>query len=154
MTDNVQRVLNRRSAIGVGSGALGAAVLAACGGSDGSGSGDGGSGDSTSDPGGTPAPKSGKAIAKVSDVPVGGSTSAKVDGEELLLSQPEKGTVMAFSAVCTHQGCAVKPDGAELHCPCHDSIYDAATGEVKSGPAPEPLPKVAVKVDGNRIVAS
>lgn len=149
MTDNV---LSRRSAIGVGGGALGAAVLAACGGSDDSG--DSGNGGGTRDPGGTPAPKSGAAIAKVSDVPVGGSAAAKVGNEELLLSQPEKGTVMAFSAVCTHQGCAVKPDGAELHCPCHDSIYDAATGEVKSGPAPEPLAKVAVKVDGDRIVAS
>ena len=148
MTDNV---LSRRSAIGVGGGALGAAVLAACGG----GTDDDGGGDSGgAEPGGTPSPKSGDAIAKLSDVPVGGSASAKVDGEELLLSQPEKGKVMAFSAVCTHQGCAVKPEGAELHCPCHGSVYDAATGEVKAGPAPEPLPRVSVKVDGDRIVAS
>lgn len=143
MTDNV---LSRRSAIGVGSGALGAAVLAACGG----GSDDSGGNES----GGEPAPKSGEAIAKVSDVPVGGSAAAKVGDAEVLLSQPQKGTVMAFSAVCTHQGCAVKPDGAELHCPCHDSVYDAATGEVKSGPAPEALPKVSVKVDGDQIVAT
>ncbi|MGH3360418.1 MAG: Rieske (2Fe-2S) protein [Nocardioidaceae bacterium] len=145
MTDNV---LNRRSAIGVGGGALGAAVLAACGGGSDD---DPSSGDASES---TPAPTSGEVIAKVSDVPVGGSASAKVGTNEVLLSQPKKGTVMAFSAVCTHQGCVVEPDGAELHCPCHQSIYDAATGEVKSGPAPQPLPKISVKVDGDQIVAS
>lgn len=149
MTDNV---LDRRSALGVGGGVLGAAVLAACGGaSDDSGNVGGSTGTGT---GSTPEPKKGEVIAKVSDVPVGGSTSAQVDGEQLLLSQPKKGTVMAFSAVCTHQGCIVKPAGAELHCPCHGSIYDAATGEVKHGPAPLPLPEVSVRVDGDQVVAS
>ncbi|UYM04375.1 Rieske (2Fe-2S) protein [Solicola gregarius] len=143
--------ITRRTAIGVGGGAIGAAVLAACGGDSDDDSGAGSGGSTTSD---SPKPKSGAAIAKVADVPVGGSAQADVDGETVLLSQPEKGTIMAFSSVCTHQGCAVKPDGADLHCPCHDSIYDAATGEVKSGPAPDPLPKVSVKVDGDEIVAT
>jgi len=142
----------RRSALGVGGGALGAAVLAACGGdSDESGGSAGGSNGSRSE---SPSPKKGEQIASVSDVPVGGSTEAEVDGEMILLSQPEKGDIKAFSSVCTHQGCAVKPDGAELHCPCHNSVYDAATGEVLSGPAPEPLPSVPVEVNGNKIVAS
>ncbi|HLR83459.1 MAG TPA: Rieske (2Fe-2S) protein [Nocardioidaceae bacterium] len=142
----------RRSALGVGGGALGAAVLAACGGdSDESGGSAGGSNGSQSE---SPSPKKGEQIASVSDVPVGGSTEAEVDGEMILLSQPEKGDIKAFSSVCTHQGCAVKPDGAELHCPCHNSVYDAATGEVLSGPAPEPLPSVPVEVNGNKIVAS
>ena len=143
---------SRRSALGVGGGALGAAVLAACGGdSDGS---DGGSSGGSESPSETPTPKKGEQIASVSDVPVGGSAEAEVDGEKILLSQPNKGEIKAFSSVCTHQGCAVKPDGAELHCPCHQSIFDAATGEVKSGPAPEPLPSVPVKVNGDKIVAS
>lgn len=142
----------RRSALGVGGGALGAAVIAACGGdSNGSEGGAGGSAGSASE---SPSPKKGEQIAAVSDVPVGGSTEAEVEGEMILLSQPKKGEIKAFSSVCTHQGCAVKPDGAELHCPCHNSVYDAATGEVVSGPAPEPLPSVPVKVNGNKIVAS
>lgn len=149
----LKNAVSRRSALGIAGGAVGAAVLAACGGDSDDSSGDSESGGSE-ESGGTPSPKSGKEIAKVSDVPVGGSSSVKVDGDDVLLSQPEKGKVMAFSAVCTHQGCAVKPDGADLHCPCHDSVYDAATGEVKSGPAPKPLPGVPVKVQGNRIVAS
>lgn len=143
----------RRSALGVGGGAVGAAVLAACGGSESDGSsGSSGSGSGTEST--PPSPKSGEQIATVSDVPVGGSTEVDVDGEKVLLSQPKKGEIKAFSSVCTHQGCAVKPDGAELHCPCHDSIFDAATGDVVSGPAPEPLPSVPVKVNGDKIVAS
>ncbi len=143
----------RRSALGVGGGALGAAVIAACGGdSDGSGASSGGSGGSGGSA--SPSPKKGEQIAAVSDVPVGGSAEAEVGGEMILLSQPKKGEIKAFSSVCTHQGCAVKPDGAELHCPCHNSVYDAATGEVVSGPAPEPLPSVPVTVNGNKIVAS
>lgn len=141
----------RRSALGVGGGALGAAVLAACGGdSDGASGSAGGPASATK----TPTPKAGEQIASVSDVPVGGSTEAEVDGEMILLSQPKKGEVKAFSSICTHQGCTVKPDGAEFHCPCHNSIYDAATGEVLDGPAPEPLPSVPVEVDGDKIVAS
>lgn len=143
----------RRSALGVGGGAIGAAVIAACGGGDSDDS--GGSSDSGGGSGEeAPTPKAGKEIASVSDVPVGGSTSVELDGEAILLSQPKKGEIKAYSSVCTHQGCAVKPDGAELHCPCHDSIFDAATGEVVSGPAPEPLPSVPVKVNANKIVAS
>ena len=62
----------------------------------------------------------------------------------ILLSQPKKGDIMAFSSVCTHQGCTVKPDGAELHCPCHNSIYDSATGAINFSDA---LAKVQDSLD-------
>jgi menaquinol-cytochrome c reductase iron-sulfur subunit len=46
-------------------------------------------------------------------------------------------TYDALSAICSHQGCTVKPsaDGARLECPCHLGIYDA-TGRIISGDAP------------------
>ncbi len=55
-------------------------------------------------------------------------------------------TVVAFSAVCTHQGCTVNARGAQLICPCHASKFDPLTGAVQGGPAPSPLPAVAVQV--------
>jgi Rieske Fe-S protein len=61
--------------------------------------------------------------------------------------------VAAFSAICTHQGCTVAPAGKELDCPCHGSVYNAATGEVMGGPAPRPLDKVNVKIAGDNVVA-
>ena len=76
-------------------------------------------------------------LAKVADIPVGGALSAKdADGKQILLTQPTAGTIVALSAICTHQGCTVAPDGDQLDCPCHGSVYDLTGGNV-SGPAPE-----------------
>jgi cytochrome b6-f complex iron-sulfur subunit len=97
---------------------------------------------------------SGTAVAKLSDVPVGGSASAKLDGKPILLSQPTAGTVVGFSAICTHQGCTVNPSGKTLNCPCHGSQFDAFTGAVIQGPAPSPLNKITVTVSGTSVLAS
>ncbi|GAA3868831.1 Rieske (2Fe-2S) protein [Leifsonia kafniensis] len=92
-------------------------------------------------------------VALLSDIPVGGSISATLDGDPILLAQPVAGTVVAFSAICTHQGCVVLPAKTEFDCPCHGSRYDAATGAVLDGPAPSPLPEIAVTLDGDSVRA-
>jgi len=95
----------------------------------------------------------GAEIASLSEVPVGGSVGVEIDGNPALLAQPEPGRVVAFSAICTHQGCVVAAAGERFECPCHGSVFDAATGDVVNGPALEPLPAIAVHVDGDRVVA-
>ena len=60
--------------------------------------------------------------------------------------------LFAFSAVCTHSGCAVnKPDtsGVSL-CPCHLSRFDG-NGSVLRGPATTPLRHYALTVCGDRV---
>jgi len=103
-------------------------------------------------------PKSGTGgsteVAKLADIPVGGSVEASLNGKPILVSQPTAGKVIAFSAVCTHQGCVVKPVGKEFDCPCHGSKFDAMTGEVLGGPAPSPLVAVPVSVTGDSVTAS
>jgi len=133
--------LSRRSVL-IGTAAVaGVGVLAAC-------SPSGGSPSDTTTPGGS----SGGLVA-LADVPVGGAVAAtNAAGEPVIIAQPEAGTVVGFSAICTHQGCTVAPDGAELKCPCHGSVYDAATGANVSGPAPRPLDAFNVKVDGDQVV--
>lgn len=118
----------------------GVGVLAACG--------PGGSA-----PGTTPEPsRDDGALADVADVPVGGSVLVTdSSGAKVLVAQPEEGTLVAFSAICTHMGCTVVPDGAELHCPCHGSVYDLAGGNV-SGPAPRPLDEIQVVVRDGLVV--
>ncbi|WP_157001280.1 ubiquinol-cytochrome c reductase iron-sulfur subunit [Agromyces laixinhei] len=100
------------------------------------------------------APALGGDIAAVADVPVGGSIDATIHGQPALIAQPTAGHVVAFSAICTHQQCVVAAAGAEFHCPCHGSMYDAATGDVVQGPAIDPLPPIAVAISGDRIVAA
>ncbi|TFC83917.1 Rieske (2Fe-2S) protein [Cryobacterium cheniae] len=92
-------------------------------------------------------------LAKLADIPVGGSIEASLDGKPILISQPEAGTVVAFSAICTHQGCVVKPVKDEFDCPCHGSKFDRETGEVLAGPASAPLAPVKVTVTGDAITA-
>jgi len=92
-------------------------------------------------------------LAKVSDIPVGGAISASLDNKPILIAQPAAGTVVAFSAICTHMGCTVAPAGKDFVCPCHGSTYDMRTGAVKAGPAPKPLPKIATHVADGEVVA-
>lgn len=92
-------------------------------------------------------------LAKLSEIPVGGSVTATLDGSPIVISQPAAGTVVAFSAICTHQGCTVKPVKNEFDCPCHGSRFDSTTGAVLGGPALKPLEHVAVTLNGDSIVA-
>ncbi|MGN6243968.1 MAG: Rieske (2Fe-2S) protein [Motilibacteraceae bacterium] len=95
----------------------------------------------------------GAALVDLSAVPVGGAVSAQgADGKPLVVSQPAAGTVVCFSAKCTHQGCTVAPAGKTFQCPCHGSVFDAATGKNVSGPAPRPLTEVPVKVADGKVV--
>jgi glycine/D-amino acid oxidase-like deaminating enzyme/nitrite reductase/ring-hydroxylating ferredoxin subunit len=56
------------------------------------------------------------------------------------------GDLRAFSARCTHMGCAVRwsPQEKSWDCPCHGSRFDVQTGAVLNGPAHEPLAPVAL----------
>lgn len=39
------------------------------------------------------------------------------------------GVLVALEASCTHSGCIVRPQGKELACPCHYSIFDPISGK-------------------------
>jgi Rieske Fe-S protein len=66
--------------------------------------------------------------------------------------------VVAYSGVCTHQGCPVNmwsSDQGVLFCSCHGSMFDPKdAAQVVGGPAPRPLPSLPLKVDqGMPVVA-
>jgi|SRR5690554_6606041 len=96
----------------------------------------------------------GTELALLADVPVGGSLGVQIGGSAVMLSQPEEGTAMAFSAICRHQGCVVTAAGETFDCPCHGSRYDAATGEVLNGPSTQPLIPIEVTVTDGRVVVA
>jgi menaquinol-cytochrome c reductase iron-sulfur subunit len=61
--------------------------------------------------------------------------------------------VVAFAPQCTHLGCAYHWEEKEKYflCPCHTSTI-SIDGKVLSGPAPRPLDRYEVKVEGSRIL--
>jgi cytochrome b6-f complex iron-sulfur subunit len=90
-------------------------------------------------------PKSGIPVNTTKDLMVGLTPA-------IIINTRDKG-FLAFSKVCTHLGCLVKYDKERqlFICPCHAGIFDLE-GNVVSGPPPKPLPKFAVKVEGDNIV--
>jgi nitrite reductase/ring-hydroxylating ferredoxin subunit len=72
----------------------------------------------------------------------------------ILINLPGKGLV-AYSDVCTHLSCAViyQGDGKHLHCPCHNGLFDAATGNVLAGPPIRPLPLIPLVIHNRTIYA-
>src|SRR5215216_6395136 len=138
--DNEEEVLERISrerfirlgtALGVGAAC---ASLAACGGAGSSGGGSGGgygggnSGGGGYDGGskkssGGDAKAGRKAIASESQVAPGSAFTFKDSGNPAVLVHLKSGDFVAYSAVCTHQGCTVAYKDGELACPCHGSVF-------------------------------
>ena len=71
----------------------------------------------------------------------------------ILINLPKQGLV-AYSDVCTHLSCAVVYQGdGKLHCPCHDGLFDASTGNVLAGPPTRPLPLIQLAIHDGTIYA-
>jgi Rieske Fe-S protein len=95
-------------------------------------------------------------IAAVSDVAPNSAiayTNAENGLPEVLVRLPD-GRFVAYSAVCSHQGCTVayRPQVRKLVCPCHGGVYDPTRGgAVVSGPPPLPLAKVKIEVRNGKV---
>ena len=170
MEEKISRATFIRLGSALGVGAAGASVLSACGQSGGGESGSGGPGSGGSDGGGSGAGNrggstgaagggsngarggGGQAIARTSEVAPGSAAKFEASGSPAVLVHLNSGDFVAYSAVCTHQGCTVAYRGGQLACPCHGSIFDPANGAaVVSGPARQPLPEVPVEVRGGEV---
>ncbi|GAA4156507.1 Rieske (2Fe-2S) protein [Gryllotalpicola daejeonensis] len=140
--------LTRRAALSLTAAGAAAVSLAACSPTNGQAPGDtGGAVTPTKD-------ATGKLSVAASKVPVGGSVVVQTGSQSdpaVALAQPKSGQFVAHTAVCTHQGCVVAAAGAELHCPCHGSKFDAFTGKAIHGPASLPLDEVTVTVNGDNL---
>ena len=162
MEERISRGRFIRLGTALGVGAASASVLAACGGGSESGGGSGGGSGNGSGGGGyggnagggskKAGAQGGKAIAETSQVAPGSAVKFEESGSPAMLVHLDSGDFVAYSAVCTHQGCTVAYQSGQLACPCHGSVFDPANGaEVVAGPAPRPLPEIPVKVSGGEV---
>jgi cytochrome b6-f complex iron-sulfur subunit len=149
MSDLCRRTLLKGAVAGCGVG-----LLSACGGGT----------DTSAAPAQPPAPASAGAgstppagglrlsLTAVADIPVGGAVTASApDGTKLLISQPTAGEVLAFTAVCPHEGCAPAPDGERFSCPCHGSQF-GLDGSLQQGPAATGLTSYAVRIMDGQVL--
>lgn len=97
-------------------------------------------------------------IAAVDDLRVGQAMSFHFPTERdpCLLFRQSEGEFLAYSSLCTHLMCPVRPDleNNQLHCPCHEGYFDAATGKPTAGPPRRPLPKIELKIERGEIFAT
>jgi Rieske Fe-S protein len=103
----------------------------------------------------TPSQGSEVVITQVSALVAGEGFNFKSnDGTDAILFKTNNEKVYALSRICTHDGCSVDFDLAQnkLICPCHGATYEAADGNVISGPTQKSLKKINVKIDGDNIV--
>ncbi|MDQ3901273.1 MAG: FAD-dependent oxidoreductase [Actinomycetota bacterium] len=86
------------------------------------------------------------AVGQLGDLSVGTGGMVQVDGQTVGAYRDPSDTIHAVSITCTHLGCSLKWNSAELSwdCPCHGSRF-TYTGEVIEGPATQPLKQIPIE---------
>jgi Rieske Fe-S protein len=92
----------------------------------------------------------GTRLVALADVPVG--SGRIITSPPVVVVRLGQNRVVGFSAICTHQGCAVSSiSNGTINCPCHGSRFAVTTGDVVAGPAPRPLPPVTLEVRNGQV---
>ncbi len=93
--------------------------------------------------------------AKLGELAPGTSKIFKFGTSPGILINTSDGELRAFSAICTHLTCTViyESDTGTILCPCHNGRFDLS-GNVVSGPPPDPLESYNVEISGEDIVVS
>jgi len=97
-------------------------------------------------------------IALVADLQVGEAISFHypTDRDPCLLIRQSTDEFLAYSSLCTHLMCPVRPrlESNQLHCPCHEGFFDVSTGRPTAGPPRRPLPLIHLRIEGGIIYAT
>jgi cytochrome b6-f complex iron-sulfur subunit len=91
-------------------------------------------------------------LISANSIPAGGARVGMLGGKPAVVLRHD-GELVALSAVCTHLGCVVAFNAGEniFQCPCHGGEYDR-DGKVIAGPPPQPLARINIRVEDEKIV--
>jgi len=92
-------------------------------------------------------------VTDAADVAEGELKAFDVDGVRIAVANVS-GTFHAFGDTCTHLQCSLaqgRLEGTVVTCSCHGSQFDVTTGDVLRGPAQEPVPSFAARVENDAL---
>ena len=105
-----------------------------------------------------PSSSSAMEITGAAALPVGGSLlfAYPSPNEPAILVKTDANTYLAYDQRCTHLSCPViaQPQAGRLICPCHEGVYDLATGRPLAGPPRRPLRRIVLEVRSGRVYAT
>ena len=97
-------------------------------------------------------------VASLDELPLGSVKLFRypTDQDPCVLIRPAEGVLLAYNQKCTHLSCAVIPKVSEgvIRCPCHDGVFDMASGRPMAGPPQRPLARILLDVRGREIYAT
>jgi nitrite reductase/ring-hydroxylating ferredoxin subunit len=97
-------------------------------------------------------------VASLGELPVGGvrTFAYPTEHDPCIVVRPAQDVLVAYNQKCTHLSCAVIPRVADgvIRCPCHDGLFDLASGRPLAGPPRRPLTRIALDVRGQDIYAT
>jgi Rieske Fe-S protein len=97
-------------------------------------------------------------IASLDEVPVGAVKlfTYPTEHDPCVLIRQAENVLLAYDQKCTHLSCAVIPKVEEgvIRCPCHDGVFDMASGRAIAGPPQRPLVRISLEVRGRDIYAT
>jgi nitrite reductase/ring-hydroxylating ferredoxin subunit len=89
-------------------------------------------------------------IARAEAIPIGGSLVFNYPGAHDICIVVRTGPrqYVAYDQKCTHLSCAVVPDvpHGRFHCPCHNGVFDLATGVPLAGPPRRALERILLQI--------
>jgi Rieske Fe-S protein len=97
-------------------------------------------------------------IASLSSLPIGSALVFQYPAahDDCILIRTDERKLLAYSQKCTHLSCAVIPDVGKgvIRCPCHEGLFDLATGQNFAGPPPRPLSRITLSIRGDEVYAT
>jgi Rieske Fe-S protein len=97
-------------------------------------------------------------VASVDELPAGSMRTFAYPTalDPCVIVRGKDGALVAYSQECTHLSCAVipRPDEGVIRCPCHEGIFDLATGRPIAGPPRRALSRIQLDVRGADVYAT